>query len=425
MPANDLNGRRGDFAAAPALSGIRVLDFTRFVSGPYTTMLMADAGADVVKVEPIGGEATRFLDPKIETPDGEASGYFHRFNRSKRSLCVDFRSTEGRDLLLRMIPQFDVIVENFRPGVLDALGLGYDVVSEIAPGLIYCSISGFGQTAGPHRSDPAFAILAEVSAGVVGRTNRLDEPPVRLSAPIGDLYPAAMAVAGVSMALFRRERTGEGAHIDVAMFDALVSLNENAITMSATTGREVRPAGRLTYTAPFGIFEAADGYICIAVLGDKVWHRFCEAIGRPELAEASDLDTGTKRAASMDGRLGTALADWLSSRTRQQAVDELLAGGVPAGPVSTPFDIIDSPQAVARELIWDVPSYTGAVVRTPGSPIRIEPGGFATPGRVPAAGEHTRELLESIAGLDDAEIDRLERAGVIASWSPSRQESTV
>lgn len=425
MPADDTEGRHGELATAPALRGIRVLDFTRFVSGPYTTMLMADAGADVVKVEPIGGEATRFLDPKIETPEGEASGYFHRFNRSKRSLCVDFHSTQGRDLLLRMIPEFDVLVENFRPGVLDALGLGYEAVRQIAPGLVYCSISGFGHTAGPHRSDPAFAILAEVSAGVVGRTNRVDDPPVRLSAPIGDLYPAAMAVAGVSMALFRRERSGAGAHIDVAMFDALVSLNENAITMSATTGREVRPAGRLSYTAPFGIFEASDGYICIAVLGDKVWHRFCEAIGRPELADAADLDSGTKRASAMDGRLGKALADWLRGHTRQQAVDEMLACGVPAGPVSTPFDIIDSPQALARELIWDVPSYTGAMVRSPGSPIRIAPGGFAAPGRVPAAGEHTRELLESLAGLGGDDIDRLERDGVVASWSDSRQESTV
>jgi crotonobetainyl-CoA:carnitine CoA-transferase CaiB-like acyl-CoA transferase len=425
MPANETGGRLGDAAETPPLTGIRVLDFTRFVAGPYATMLLADAGAEVVKIEPIGGEGTRYLDPKIATPTGETSGYFHRFNRSKKSVCIDFKSDEGRALLLRMMPEFDVLVENFRPGVLEALGLGYEETRKVAPRLVYCSISGFGQSESPHRLDPAFAILAEVSAGVIGRSNRPDDPPVRLAAPIGDLYPASMAIAGVSMALYRRERTGHGSRIDMAMFDALVSLNENAITMSATTGREVLPAGRLSYTAPFGIFEARDGNICIAVLGDKVWRRFCRALGHDELAADPRLDSGTKRAADMDGELGSIIGAWLSERTREEAVTELLAEGVPAGPVSTPFDIIDSPQAVARNLIWDVPSYTGATIRTPGSPIRVEPGGFAAPGRVPGPGQDTVEVLTQYAGLDEASIDELESSGIVSVWHEERQESPV
>lgn len=395
------------------LSGIRVLDFTRFVAGPYATMLLADAGAEVVKVEPLGGDETRRLDPMIDSPEGPVSGYFHRFNRSKKSLCVSLRSEAGSELIRKLVPAFDVVVENFRPGVLGSLGLGYEALSAISPKLIYCSISGFGQSPSPRRDDPAFAILAEVSAGVVGRTMRADDPPVRLSAPLGDLYPASLAVAGVSMALWQRERTGQGAQVDMAMYDALVSLNENAITMSATTGREMRPSGALTYAAPFGIFRASDGYLCIAVLGERMWERFANAIGRPDLAADPGLGSGTLRATAMSGELGVTINQWLSERTRNAAVEHLVGCGVPAGIVATPFDVITSPQTEARNILWDVGSYSGAEVRAVGSPIRVNPSGFREPTPVPAIGEHTVEVLSSIGGLKPPDIDRLLADGVI------------
>lgn len=395
------------------LGGIRVLDFTRFVAGPYATMLLADAGADVVKVEPFGGDETRSLDPMIDTPAGPASGYFHRFNRSKRSISLDVTAPEGRDVVLRLVPSFDVVVENFRPGVMASFGLGWNELSERAPGLVYCSISGFGHTPSPHRDDPAFAILAEVSAGVVGRSVRPDDPPIRLSAPLGDLFPASHAVSGICMALLQRARTGRGAHVDVAMHDALVSLNENAIGMSATTGKEMLPAGRLTYTAPFGVFRAPDGYICIAVLGEKVWQRFCAAIERPDLAAAEDLSSGTRRAQAMDGELGRIVDEWVASMPRDEAVRRLVAGGVPAGIVATPFDVIHSEQAEARKLLWDVPSYTGGVFRAVASPIRLEPGGFAEPGEVPAPGRDTEAVLRELGGFSEAEVDDLLERGVV------------
>ncbi len=391
----------------PPLSGIRVLDFTRFVSGPYATMLLADAGAEVVKVEPLGGDATRALDPMIDSPSGKTSGYFHRFNRSKKSISVDFRSDAGRSLVGRLVPSFDVVVENFRPGVMDALGLGYDALSALAPGIVYCSITGYGHTPSPHRDDPAFAILAEVTAGVVGRGVRPDDPPVRMSAPLGDLYPASMAVSGVCMALLQRERTGRGSHVDIAMFDALVSLNENAIAMSATTGVEVRPTGALTYTAPFGVFKARDGYICIAVLGEKVWHRFCEAIGQEDLASDPELGSGTLRATALKGRLGAIVDEWLGTRSRDEAVATLVKYGVPAGNVATPFDVLASPQTEARHLIWDVPSFTGGVTHMVGSPIRVNPAGFAPIGAVPELGRDTVAVLRDIGGYGPDEIDQL------------------
>jgi crotonobetainyl-CoA:carnitine CoA-transferase CaiB-like acyl-CoA transferase len=400
----------------PPLAGVRVLDFTRFVAGPYATMLLADAGAEIVKVEPLGGDETRALDPMIDTPSGPASGYFHRFNRSKKSLCVDLGDERGREIVRRLVPSFDVVVENFRPGVLDSLGLGYAALSALEPRLVYCSISGYGHTESPHRDDPAFAILAEVSAGVVGRSMRPDDPPVRLSAPLGDLFPASHAVSGICMALLRRERTGRGAHVDLAMHDALVSLNENAIGMSATTGVEMLPTGRLGYTAPFGIFAAQDGYICIAVLGEKVWQRFCEAIERPDLAADPALGSGTARATAMDGVLGEAVDAWLGSLTRDEAVRLLVAQGVPAGIVATPFDVIDSPQAVARNLLWDVDSYTGGTFRAVGSPIRVGGDGFAEPGRVPAPGQDTVEVLTELGGYRTDEVEGLLAAGVVETW---------
>jgi crotonobetainyl-CoA:carnitine CoA-transferase CaiB-like acyl-CoA transferase len=403
-------------APLPPLTGVRVLDFTRFVAGPYATMLLADAGAEVVKVEPLGGDETRFLDPMIDTPSGKASGYFHRFNRSKRSVCVDLASPAGREIVRRLVPAFDVVVENFRPGVAEALGLGYRALSELSPSVVYCSISGYGHTPGAHRDDPAFAILAEVTAGVVGRTERPEDPPVRLSAPLGDLFPASHAVSGIAMALFRRERTGRGAHVDMAMFDALVSLNENAIAMSATTGKEMLPSGRLSYTAPFGIFRASDGYLCIAVLGEKMWHRFCEALERPDLAADPGLASGTLRSTAMDGELGAVIAGWLATRTRQEAIDRLVACGVPSGIVATPFDVIASPQTETRGLLWDVPSYTGATTRMVASPIRIEPDGFAAVGSVPAPGQDTVDVLTALGGYSPAEVETLLADGVVEAW---------
>lgn len=402
----------------PPLVGIRVLDFTRFVAGSYATMLLADAGAEVVKVEPPGGEETRALDPMIDTPSGPASGYFHRFNRSKTSICVDFTSPRGREVVLRLLPRFDVVVENFRAGTFDAVGLGYPQLAATHPRVIYCSISGYGHTASPNREKPAFAILAEVSAGVVGRGARPDDPPVRLSAPIGDLYPASLAVGGICMALVQRERTGKGAHVDMAMYDALVSLNENAVGMTATTGKEMRSAGRLSYTAPFGVFRAKDGYLCIAVLGEKIWHRFCDAIERPDLAGDPALSSGSLRSRAMDGELGRVIDEWLARLTRDEAVARLTAGDVPAGIVATPLDVIRSPQTAARDLLWDVPSYTGGTCRLVGSPVRVSPGGFAPVGPVPAVGQDTVSVLESLGGYDSREIERLVLDGVVET-SPS------
>lgn len=410
-PADDLDG--------PPLQGVRILDFTRYISGPYATMLLADAGAEVIKVEPIGGEVTRELDPMIDSPSGRVSGYFHRLNRSKRSAAIDITTAAGREVVLRLVPAVDVVVENFRPGVMQSLGLGFETLRATHPRLVYCSISGYGHSVSPHRDDPAFAILAEVSAGVVAGGLRPDDPPGRLPAPLGDLYPASLAVGGIAMALWKRERTGRGSHVDMAMFDALVSLNENAIGMSATTGTEMLPAPDLSYAAPFGIFRADDGYLCIAVLGEKVWRRFCVAIGRPDLGDDRNLGSGERRAEAMKGELRALIDGWLMGKTRDQAVALLVAQGVPSGPVQTPHQIIESDQVAARQLLWEVPSYSGAVCRLVGSPIRIGgPDGFAPVGPVPSVGRDTAAVLAELAGLGPDDIAALAAAGTIGVAPP-------
>jgi formyl-CoA transferase len=190
-------------------------------------------------------------------------------------------------------------------------------------------------------------------------------------------------------------------------------LNENAIGMSATTRKEMLPVGRLTYAAPFGIFRAADGYICVAVLGERVWQRFCTAIDRPDLAADGALASGSGRSTAMDGELGRIVAEWVGSMPRAEVVRRLVDAGVPAGVVATPFDVIDSEQATARHLLWDVPSYTGAIFRAVASPIRLTPGGFAEPGQVPASGRDTAVVLRELGGLDYEEIDELLRKGIV------------
>lgn len=398
---------------APPLQGVRVLDFCRYVAGPFTTMLLADAGAEVIKVEPIGGEVGRKLDPMIETPVGIVSAYFHRLNRSKKSISIDIFSDEGRGLVLRLLRSVDVVVENFRPGVMSSLGLGYEELRQASPRIIYCSISGYGHTPSPHRDDPAFAILAEVSAGVVARRMHASDPPTRLSAPVGDLFPAALATAGIGMALWKREQTGEGSHIDMAMYDALVSLNEGAVGMSATTGQEASSIGPLTYVAPFGFFKAADGYICIAVVGEKVWRRFCTAIGRQDLADDPALGTGSLRAQAIDGVLGQAIDEWLNDRTGEEAIRTLVSHGVPAGRTQTPSQVVESEQTRARDLLWDVPSYSGRDFRLVRSPIRFRDAPFAPVTPVPELGRDTAEILSTLGGFSDEEIRLLASRGII------------
>lgn len=392
---------------AGPLSGVRVLDLTRFVAGPYCTMLLADAGADVIKVEPPGGEETRRLEPYVgaapESGSSPLSAYFMRFNRNKRSVIVDLKTESGRQAMSALVAASDVLVENYRPGVLAKLGFDADRLLEINPRLVYCSISGFGHSPSPMRDYPAFAIVAESLAGVVCHSRDLPRP-IRPGMPLGDLFPAALSFGAICMALFARQTTGEGTHIDMALYDAMVSFNELAIGFSSMTDSEYVIQDRPPYTAPFGLFKAPDGYLCIAVIGERMWPRFCEALGRPELASDPRLQSSYERAQQLDSVLMPIIEEWLADKDRSKAAELLNAAGVPAAAVRDPVEVLTCSQVEAREMLVEVASYAGPRVRVCGNPIRIAGLHERPVLPVPNVGEHSSEVFREVLGYDDAEV---------------------
>ncbi len=387
-----------------------MLDLTRFVAGPYCTMLLADQGADVVKVEPFGGEDTRALDIKL---DG-VSTYFLRFNRSKRSICVDLKHEAGRGVLERLVRGADVLVENFRPGVLERLGFGWPRLRELNPRLIYATITGFGHSPSPYRDRAAFTPIVEGVAGTVIYRNEVD-PPTITGYPVGDIFPASLAAGAIGMALYRRTHDNEGARIDMAMYDAMVSMNERAVGMAGMVGRDFLP-GRASDlgSAPSGVFQASDGFLSISVVGDRIWARFCEAIERPDWTEDERLATGPGRAAHFQDVIKPGMEAWLSTRTRGEAVERLSEAGVPAAEVARPLEILDAPQALARDMIIEYEAAeNGVKAKVVGNPIRFEGEEKLEPGDAPVLGQHTVEVLRDWAEIDDGEIEELLAAPAI------------
>lgn len=401
------------FAGNSALEGIRVLDLTRFVAGPYCTMLLGDAGADVIKIEPLGGEESRYLGPMLELPGGETmSGYFMRFNRNKRSVSIDLRSDEGKQVLADLIANSDVLVENFRPGVLARLGFSYEEMTALNEKLVYCSISGFGHTEGPYREYPSFAIVPEVLGGVLLHNPEEGQPGMWTGLALGDRFPSALAVAGISMALVQRARTGRGCHVDMAMYDAMLSLNESALATTAMTGVEAK-VGVPSHIAPFDLFAAKDGWLCIAVIGERVWERFCAAIGRDDLTQHPLLATDDLRFQNKKNILEPAISEWLATRTKAQAVSHLLANGVPSAETKSLSEVIDDPGAEARGMFVRYESYNGLEVTVPGNPIRLGSRPEWVPGHAPALGEHTTTVLKEVAKYSDDRIHELARGGIV------------
>jgi crotonobetainyl-CoA:carnitine CoA-transferase CaiB-like acyl-CoA transferase len=385
-----------------SLEGLLIADFGRVLAGPYATMLLADAGADVIKIEPTGGEETRRLDPILEGVGGATvSGYFLRLNRSKRSVTLDLNRVADRSVFLDLVERVDVVVENFRPGVMERLGIGYDSLRARNRSIVYCSISGYGHSESPRRNEPAFAAIAEAATGVLGRPAQPDAAPVRLGPPIGDIFPGSIAVSGIAMALYRAARTGEGAHVDIAMYDAMLSLNECAVAMQSVLHRDVNTDQAIAHSAPFDLFAVADGWVCIAVLGEAVWARFAGVIGHPEWVGDPRFTSGAKRAEHMDGVLGTALREWLATRSRVEAVAELAAAGVPACVVQDSADLLADPQATARSMLIDLESYAGTGATVVASPI-VMTEATRTGGRAAAPGEHTAEVLHELLGWSPA-----------------------
>ena len=392
--------------ASPPLEGLVVIDLTRYIAGPYCTMLMADAGATVVKVEPMRGEDTRHLAPFIEDPSGEpVSAYFLRMNRNKRSIGLDLKSPEGLGALEKLLLHADVLVENFRPGVLARLGLSEEKLQALNPRLVYCSISGFGHSPSPLRERAAYNVVAEYEAGVYVK-RATDGLPGPVGPPVGDMFPALHALSGVMMALYRRNITGRGERVDIAMYDSMLSLNELRSSYARLYGQQWDPYEHPFY-CPYGVYEVADGYLCIDVTTDRQWRNFCVATGRPELYDVEGLTTGPSRVAKYEELIREPLEEWLGAHTRDDAVAIFSAHGVPTAAVRSPGEALESEQARARAMDLEIRDVSGARVNTAGNPIKIGAWNDAVEAEAPGLAADTEWVLRELAGMTEESVAEL------------------
>jgi crotonobetainyl-CoA:carnitine CoA-transferase CaiB-like acyl-CoA transferase len=383
------------------LQGVRVIDLTRALAGPYCTMILADLGADVVKVEPPEGDLTRFTGPFTRGDTDKAyGGYFASINRNKRSIVLDLKEPADRDRLLALVAGADVLMENFRVGVMDSLGLSYEAVHARNPRLVYGAIRGFGDPrtgASPYAEWPAFDVVAQAMGGAVSATGTTDGEMVRVGPSIGDLYPATMAAVGVLAAVMHARQTGEGQFVDVAMVDALVALDEALIYRYSYTGMVTAPTGNShPQLAPFDIYPTSDGACAIAAPTPNHWERLCRLMDREDLLTDERVLTNRERVANAE-YVRAQMVAWTSGRTTAEIVDRL-GGRVPVGPVNDAADLFSDPHVRARRMLVAV-EHAGAErpVVFPDTPLRFT----ATPGgiyrRAPCLGEHTEEVLAELA----------------------------
>ena len=399
------------------LDGVKVLAFEIQVAGPYCTMMLADQGADVIKIErPEGGDTARGGAPKVKNDRGETqSGYFLRFNRNKRSVTLNLKSEEGRRLFADLAAKSDVVVENFRPGLLDEMGIGYKALAERNPGLIYACISGFGSLdgyLGPYSKRPAYDIVAQAMGGLMNTCGQAGGPPTWLGVALGDIVSGMNAAYAITLALYQRAQTGRGQYIDISMYDSMIGLAERSITAYSLTG-QVLERGRERFMAPWGPFECQDGYVGIIVATEGDWAKFCSAIDRPELVGREGATSGPARAANMSGWLGEIINAWFREQTKAAASEKLLAAGLPVGPVQTAQEVFDDRHVATRRLLIDVPDPVLGSVKLVGPvpKLSIDPEPVAC--TAPLLGQHTEEILGELLGYTDEDVARFKAEGVI------------
>ena len=408
--AEATTARPNPTASAPgALDGVTVLDLTRVLSGPYCTMMLADMGARVIKIEQPGkGDDTRAWGPPFQ--EGE-SAYFLSVNRNKESVTLNLKHPDGRRVLDTLIARADVLVENFRPGTLDRMGLGYADLAERRPDLVYCSISGFGQT-GPRRREPGYDAVLQGEGGLMSITGSEDGPGYRLGVAIADIVSGMFSAYGVAVALLARHRTGYGQLVDVGMLDAVAALlTYQAGIYFATGTAPARLGNRHPTITPYESLEAADGDLVVAVGNDQLWQTFCGVLGLDELADDPRFRTNRDRV-SARGELHALLVERLRTRPAAEWLAELKAAGVPCGAVRDLEELFSDPQIIERAMVVASDHPIAGVIRQLGVPVKLgrTPGAVRTP--PPVLGQHTREVLREL-GYADAEIGRFEEAGAI------------
>lgn len=391
------------------LDGIHVIDLSRVVSGPLCTMNLADMGADVVKIEEPGrGDESRAFGPPFL---GGESPYYLSVNRNKRSCTVNLKRDAGKAILWRLLGTADVVVQNFRPGAMARLGLDYDAVAARHPRLIYCSISGFGDS-GPDAVRPGYDLVVQGESGLMDLTGEADGPPTRIGTSIADLTAGVMAAQGITLALYARQTTGRGQHVKIAMLDAVASLlTYNAGNYFATGESPTRRGNDHSSVVPYQTLRAKDGWMNLAVANDSLWVRYCDAIERPDLRDDPRFATAPERVNHRDTLVPIIVA-LTAARTVQQWVDLLGAAGVPCGRIRNVAEVCTNPQLTERGKVVDRPHPTAGIVSMIGLPIELSD----TPGRIqtapPLLGEHTDDVLRD-AGYTDDEIHTFREDGAI------------
>jgi CoA:oxalate CoA-transferase len=391
------------------LAGVKVLSFGRVLAGPYAAMLLADLGAEVLKVEDPGkGDMARTNGPFIQ----DLGSYFLSVNRGKKSLSLNMRHEKAREIVRDLLPDMDVLVENFRPGIMKKMGFDYESVKELNPRLVYVSISGFGHS-GPYSQKPAFDMVAQAMGGTVSITGEPGRPPVRVGFSIGDLGAALFAVSASLAALYEREKSGKGQHIDVAMLDCQVALCENACARYFATGEVPRPIGtRHPIVTPFQVFPTQTDDMVVITFRDEEWKKLCQVIGREEWADDERFKTGADRTANH-----AALEPLLEDVFRTKPRDEWLAlfdrAGIVSSPVNNIAQALEDPQVQQREMVQTVEHERLGKLQVVGTPMKFS----RTPCRIeraaPDVGEHTTEILTERLKRTREEIDRLKQEGVI------------
>ncbi len=394
---------------AGPLEGLVVLDLTRVLAGPFAGMLLADFGADVVKVEnPKGGDDARAYTP---FQNGE-SAYFISLNRGKRSLTLNLKAERGKEIFRELVKRADILVENYKPGTMAKLGLGYEALREINPRLIYAASSGFGQT-GPYSAFPAYDVIIQGMGGMMSITGPDRDHPTKVGSSVADIFAGVFTVIGILMSLRARERTGRGQMVDVAMLDCMVAVLENAVTQYVVKGTVPEPIGNIhPAISPFMTLRSKDGFFNVACGNDELWKRFALAVGAEELLEDPRFFTNAGR---VEDRL--ALRDGLevhtTERTSAEWIELLRKIAIPCGPISNIAQVVADPQVIARNMIVELDQPKAGPLRVPGTPIKLSetPGEVRTP--APLLGQHTEEILTGWLGMGAEEIAALREQGVL------------
>jgi len=399
-----------------ALSDLRIVDLTQMLAGPVCTQMLADQGAQVIKVESLGGDGIRASGPYRSDDQQRAfGGYFQSVNRNKSSIALDLKRDEGKAVFMRLIDNADVVVENFRAGVMDRLGLGYEALHAVRPQLVYATIRGFGDPrsgASPYGHWPAYDVVAQAMGGIMSITGEAGRPPTKIGPGVGDIVPGLMLAIGILSAVHHARRTGQGQFVDVAMVDGVLAMCERTVYQQSYEGRTPGAQGNHhPLLCPFGLFEARDGWVAIGCPDEKLWGRLAQLIGRADMVDDVRYATNLARVGHAQDVIAA-----VEGYTRVRSKAELaaaLGGEVPFGPVCTARDIFDDPHYRVREMIVEV-EHPGCAepVQIAGVPIKLS----ATPGKIqrraPLLGEHTDSVLRDI-GIDAAGIERLRALGVI------------